>query len=69
MIIISVDLIFNNYNMSQVLDKTSKTVLLKLSIQEFKRINESWIFDDEKIEDYEFIFDKSVKASDLLKTF
>ncbi len=55
--------------MAQVLDKTSKTVLLKLSIQEFKRINESWIFDDEKIEDYEFIFDKSVKASDLLKTF
>jgi hypothetical protein len=55
--------------MAQILDKTSKSVLVKLSIQEFKRINESWIFDDEKIEDYEFKFDKPVKASELLKTF
>ena len=55
--------------MAVVLDKTSKTVLLKLSIQEYKRINESWIFEDEKIQDYEFVFDKPIKASELLKTF
>jgi len=55
--------------MAQVLDKTSKTVLLKLSIQEYKKINESWIFDNEKVENYEFVFDKPIKASDLLKTF
>ncbi|NVP18154.1 hypothetical protein HUU51_05555 [Candidatus Gracilibacteria bacterium] len=55
--------------MAQILDKTSKSVLVKLSIQEFKRINESGIFDDEKIEDYEFKFDKPVKASELLKAF
>ncbi len=55
--------------MVQVLDKTSKIVLLKLSVQEYKKINESWIFDDEKIDDYDFVFDKPIKASDLLKTF
>ena len=55
--------------MAQVLDKTSKTVLLKLSVQEYKKINDSWIFDSEKIEDYEFVFDKPIKASELLKTF
>ncbi len=55
--------------MAQILDKTNKIVLLKLSIQEYKKINESWIFEDEKMEDYEFVFDKPIKASELLKTF
>jgi len=55
--------------MPLVLDKTSKTVLLKLTIEEYKRINDSWIFDDDKIDNYEFIFNSPVKASDLLKTF
>lgn len=55
--------------MAQVLDKTNKTVLLKLSIQEYKKINESWIFDDKEIDDYEFVFNKPIKASELLKTF
>ncbi|MDD2565980.1 MAG: hypothetical protein PHZ26_03490 [Candidatus Gracilibacteria bacterium] len=36
--------------MAQVLDKTSKIVLLKLSVQEYKKINESGIFDDDKNE-------------------
>lgn len=64
-----VSLVDNYKIMVQVLDKTSKIVLLKLSVQEYKKINESWIFDDEKTDDYEFIFDKPIKASELLKTF
>lgn len=55
--------------MATILEKTNKSVLVKLTIQEYKKMNDSWIFDDEKIEDYEFVFDKPVKASDLLKSF
>jgi hypothetical protein len=55
--------------MPLVLDKTSTSVLLKLTIQEYKKINNSWIFDDEKLDNYEFIFEKPIKAADLLKTF
>ncbi len=39
------------------------------SPEEIQSIIDSWIFDNEEISDYEFVFDKPVKASDLLKTF
>lgn len=55
--------------MAIILEKTNKSVLVKLTIQEYKRISDSWIFNEEKIEDYEFVFDKPIKASELLKTF
>jgi hypothetical protein len=55
--------------MPLVLDKTSKTVLLKLTREEYKKISESWIFDEKKIENYEFVFKKPLKAKDLLKSF
>ncbi len=54
--------------MPQILEKTKSSVVLKLTIQEYEKINNSWIFSDDKIEDYEFVFDKPAKASDLLKT-
>jgi hypothetical protein len=55
--------------MAVILDKTSKTVLVKLTIQEYKKMSEFWIFDDENIQDYDFVFEKPVKASDLLEKF
>ncbi len=55
--------------MPLVLDKTNTSVLLKLTIQEYKKINNSWIFNDGKLDNYKFIFEKPIKASDLLKTF
>ena len=55
--------------MVKVLDNTLESVLLKLTAEEYKKMIDSWIFDEKEIDDYEFVFDKPVKATDLLKTF
>lgn len=57
--------------MAKVLDKTSKTVLVKLTIKEYQILNNAWVFNnqEDKLDDYEFVFDEPVKASVLLKCF
>ena len=63
---------FNNWIMAKILDKNKKTVIVKFTIQEYKKLNEinSVLFENnEEINSYEFVFDKPIKASDLLKTF
>lgn len=57
--------------MAKILDRDEKTVLLKVDIKEFDLLNNSWFinYPNENIEDYEFVFDKPLKASQLLKTF
>ncbi|MDD2565657.1 MAG: hypothetical protein PHZ26_02140 [Candidatus Gracilibacteria bacterium] len=58
--------------MAKILDKDKKTVIVKFTIQEYKKLNEtnSILFEnDEEINGYEFVFDKPIKASDLLKSF
>jgi len=57
--------------MAKVLDKTSKTVLVKLTIKEYQILNNAWVFNnqEDKFDDYELVFDESVKASVLLKSF
>lgn len=56
--------------MAKILDKDNKTILIKFTISEYQKIASSWIIKDlENYDDYEFVFDKPIKASDLLKTF
>ena len=51
--------------MYKVLDKTSDTVLVKMDITTFETISSEI---DENIENYEFVFDKSIKASKLINS-
>jgi hypothetical protein len=55
-----------NYSfMAQILDETKQFVLVKFTKKEFKALT----FNENKLEDYEFVFDPPIKASELLKTF
>ena len=54
--------------MAQVLDRTTQTVLLKVSVSEYDTIKNSGILDTDTLDNYEFIFDEPVLASELLKT-
>ncbi|MCH8518618.1 hypothetical protein LAT59_02565 [Candidatus Gracilibacteria bacterium] len=54
--------------MAQVLDKDNKTVLLKVSMREYQNLQNAGLFDPDNLDDYEFVFDTPVKASELLKT-
>ena len=54
--------------MAQVLDKDNTTVLLKVSMREYQKLQNAGLFDPDNLDDYEFTFDKPVKASELLKT-
>lgn len=54
--------------MAQVLDRNNKTVLLKVSTQEYKNMQNAGLFDPDNLDDYEFVFDTPVKASELFKT-
>ena len=55
--------------MAKVLDKTSKTVLIKLSIQEYNALYDIGLIRDEEKDfaGYEFVFDTPIQASELLK--
>ena len=54
--------------MAKVLDKDDSAVLLKVSMREYQNLQNAGLFDPDNLDDYEFIFDKPVKASELLKT-
>ena len=49
--------------MYKVLDKTWKTVLVKMDIHTFEEIKKDI---QEDINSYEFVFDKPIKASELI---
>jgi cytidylate kinase len=55
--------------MAQILDRDTKNVLIKLSIQEFNSIKKVYPIDDEDISQYEFILNTPISAKELLKTF
>jgi hypothetical protein len=57
--------------MAKILDRDDKAVLIKFTVSEYERLTTSWLLDSyiEDFSDYEFVFDKPVKASDLLKAF
>ena len=57
--------------MAKILDKDNKTILIKFTISEYQKITNSWIFDNEieDYSDYELVFDKPIKATELLKSF
>ncbi len=55
--------------MARVLNRNKDSVLLKVSIQEFSRISEANLIDEEEVTEYEFIFDTPQSAKELLKTF
>ena len=54
--------------MAQILDKDNTTVLLKVSLREYENLQNAGLFDPDNLDDYEFVFDTPVKASELLKT-
>ena len=54
--------------MAKILDKDSKTVILKLTITEYNKMKKSGItFDNSS--DYEVTFDTPILAKELLKSF
>lgn len=53
--------------MVQILDRDTKSVLLKLTISEYKKLKSSNLIEESA--GYEFVFDTPKKAGDLLKTF
>jgi hypothetical protein len=52
--------------MAKVLDKNASTVLVKMSLSEYKKLVDTNILTEDN---YEFEFEKPVKASELLKMF
>lgn len=55
--------------MAKVLDTSEESVLIKVSFQEYKKIHNAGFFDSDNLDDYEFVFENPVKASDALKAF
>lgn len=55
--------------MAQILDRDTKNVLIKLTIQEFNSIKKVYPLDDTNKSSYEFVFDTPMSAKELLKTF
>ncbi len=55
--------------MAQILDRDTKNVLIKLTLQEFNSIKKVYPIDDEDISQYEFILKTPVSAKELLKSF
>lgn len=55
--------------MAQILDRDTKNVLLKLTIQEFNSIKKVYPIDDENKSSYEFVLDIPISAKEPLKAF
>lgn len=55
--------------MAQILDRDTKNVLVKLTIQEFNSIKKVYPIDDEDISQYEFVLNSPVSAKELFKAF
>lgn len=54
--------------MVKILDRDSRSILMKITLNEYKKLK-AINFIEDNTNDYEMVFNKPIKASDLLKTF
>jgi len=55
--------------MFKVLDKTKEFAIIKIDIKTLSQLEEYRVFNEDDPSTYEFVFDKSVPAKDLLYAF